>query len=219
MISGKQNLLTPAAFLLSSWALCSCGYALKQGGHNLLFDSEGVQTVYIEPFVNNSYKPGVENLVFNQVQRAIAISGNIRLVSARKEADAVLSGSVSSAGYGVAGSTFASGAIFPNGRIEKDSSAVTAAKAQTSIATSYSASLSCSFQLVKRPNRGRKPVNASRSLWGGGFSRSIGFPANNQLGIFGTTSHLINESEYERALKELAERVSFDLTENMFSMF
>ena len=45
------------------------------------------------------------------------------------------------------------------------------------------------------------------------------FPGNNQLGVFGTTSHLINESEFERALQELSERVALDMTENLFSMF
>jgi hypothetical protein len=56
-------------------------------------------------------------------------------------------------------------------------------------------------------------------LWSGGFSKSKPFPANNQLGVFGTTSALINESEFDRVLRDLAEGIAADMHESMLAGF
>lgn len=56
-------------------------------------------------------------------------------------------------------------------------------------------------------------------VWQSDFSRQRPFPSNNQLGVFGTTAALINDSEFDRALRENAAAMSNDLFESMLAIF
>ncbi|MEK6579060.1 MAG: hypothetical protein AABZ55_07515, partial [Bdellovibrionota bacterium] len=83
------------------------------------------------------------------------------------------------------------------------------------VAWEYQAALTCQFDLQRTVIApGKKPV-----IWTGGFSRSKPYPGSNQLGPPGTTSALINESEFERALSDLAENMMEDVHESMLAMF
>ena len=84
-----------------------------------------------------------------------------------------------------------------------------------SVAQSYSAGLSCTFTLKKiKRKEGENPI-----LWSNSFSKGKQFPSANQLDVPGTTSPLINQSEFERALGDLAPMIALDAEESMFSRF
>ena len=193
-------------------AQAACGYTL-QHTQNPLMDRYGVRRIYVSPLVNNTYKPGVENLVYNELIKVIAANGRVALVDRTEESDAVLSGQVTEASYSRSASTtadqlfpFSTGGSFPG---------VTRPSNNIEIASEYSAVLSASFRLnLNHAKPGQKEV-----LWSGNFRRAQPFPANNQLGSFGTTSSLINDSEFDRALRELAQSVMANLHESMLAMF
>ena len=79
----------------------------------------------------------------------------------------------------------------------------------------YVAVLGCDFTLRTIEGRG-VPVEV---LWKGGLSRSKPFPANNQLWSLGSTSALINESELERSLGDVAEQMGRDAVQSMLEDF
>jgi hypothetical protein len=204
-----NSLLSKAklAFILSGILLLqcvSCGYSL-QNTRNRLFEKEGIRKIYVSPLLNNTYKPGVENLVYNQLVRTISVNGKFILVQNAKEADAVLQGAVSTAQYGPAGTTPAEN-LFP----------FKSGPSDISVATEYSATLACVFTLLRQNTHSGK---ATVVIWSGDFSRSKPFPGNNQLGVYGTTSALINESEFDRALRDLAQNMMGDVQESMLVMF
>jgi hypothetical protein len=187
-----------------------CGYTLQQT-ENPLLSRHGVRRIYIAPLINDSYKPGVENVVYNELVKAIGAQGRVQVVDRAELADAVLNGSISQATYSRSASTTAD-QLFPTAatltHIERPSSNI-------AVATEYGASLSTSFVLsLREPKPGQRS-----NLWSGSFSRSQTFPGNNQLGPFGTTGHLINDSEFDRALRELAISISGNLQESMLAMF
>jgi len=189
--------------------LASCGYAL-QTSRSPLLEREGVRKVFVEPLTNNSYKPGVENLVYNALIRTLSSYKRVVLVSQREEADAILTGNVSGAGY--APSALAGvGGLNPAGLAAERSIPTK----DFSVASEYSASLSCAFALTRRnPQPGQRGA-----LWASTFTRTSPFPALNQLDVVGTTSALINESEFDRALRNMANSMMADLHESMLAMF
>jgi hypothetical protein len=184
---------------LVAYSQAGCGYRLRQGGDNILLEHEGVRRVFIQPFSNTSFHPGIENLVYNQVQKALMMSRSIELVGRVELADATLMGTVHSADYGLRSETTAPN-VFPKNT----------GPTSLVVATLYTANLHCSFVLVTKKNK---------TIWSGAYFDNMVFPANNQLGMFGKTSHLINQSEFERALQDLSERISMNMSENMFSLF
>ena len=196
-----------AFFLLGP--LMGCGY-MFQNSRNSVLEEQGIHSIYISPLINNTYKPGVENLVYNQVVKRIATHRRVGMTGKPENADVVLRGSVDYAEYVVASSSTAD-TIFPSGVIPS-----LTGPSDLVVATSYSAILRCTFSLVRsHPTRDKK----TGLLWASGFSKSKNFPGNNQLDIFGTTSPLINDSEFNRALRDIAEGIASDLHESMLSMF
>jgi hypothetical protein len=65
-----------------------------------------------------------------------------------------------------------------------------------------------------------KPKPSGRvALWSMGFSKQKTFPGANQVDVPGTTSVLINDSEFNRALSDLARNMMEDVHESMLAMF
>jgi len=167
-------------------------------------EPEGIPTVFIGPLFNNSYQPGVENVVYNAVVKYISMYKRVRLVSNRKDADAILTGTVTGASASP-GSHITGNQVRPFNTLSTD----------MLVATNYNAALTCKFSL----DRKRIKYGQSATYWVGELSRSMNYPANNQAGILGTTSTLINESEFERALGDLAELVAKDLHQAILDRF
>jgi hypothetical protein len=198
--------LAIAAFALLP-ALSGCGYTL-QGTRNEMLEREGIRTIYVAPLGNDTFKPGVENLVYNELIRTIAEHGRVRIVDRAEKADAVLKGTVSGAGYSASATTTAD-------RIITNGYAQPGASANQPVASEYQANLSVTFSLDRtHPGPGQ-----GTTLWTSNFSRAKVFPASNQLGPYGTTNALINESEFDRALGEIARNMMADLHESMLAMF
>lgn len=176
-----------------------CGYALQTNNNPLLY-RKGVEKIYINPVRNSTYQPGIDTIVYNAITRELLAKKKVVVVKEMSRADAVLSVSVNQAEYVASASTNAK-ALPPKGAAIRDES----------IATVYDAYLGCSFSLVKR--RGGK------NLWNSSFSRQKKFAGNNRIGTLGTTSALINDSEFERALSDLANNMMADVQEFMVAMF
>ncbi|MGE0615162.1 MAG: LPS assembly lipoprotein LptE [Bacteriovoracia bacterium] len=175
-----------------------------QTSSNPVLASRGVKKVYIQPIRNETYKAGVENVLYNAVLKRISTHAQVKIVHNREDADAILTGIVEAAAYNAAAGT--------NVRnLPGASPTFQAQPVPIDVASVYGANLACTFALSRTKNDER--------LWGSGFSRSRTFPANNQLGVLGTTSALINDSEFDRAISELADEIAGDVHESMFSMF
>ncbi len=188
----------------------SCGYAF-QTSHNPYSD-EGLNTLYIQHLANATPQPGVEDLVYNSLTRALLARGRWKLVASESAADVVLGGTVSAAAYSVANLQQVQSLLPALGQLFSTSSANIPAIA---VAQSYSAVLGYDLVLKRsRSKPGQSPV-----LWTHGFSKGKQFPSANQLDVPGTTAPLINQSEFERALTELSGLIATDAEESMFSRF
>lgn len=191
-------------------ALSGCGYTLQNSRSNELAEI-GIHRVFIAPLGNNSFKAGVEQVVFNSLQRTLTQGGRVKVVNRAEEADAVVEGVVIDARSTVSVSTPArqqrsAGDVALN---EED------AVGNVLVASEYLAYLECRFSLIKR-----KPREKERSqVWSGTFARARPFPGSNALGILGNTSGLINDTEFDRALFELARSMMGDVHESMLARF
>jgi hypothetical protein len=199
--------LLAGILLLSGSGVTGCGYSF-QNSHNPLEYREGIRRVYVSPVINNTYKPGVENLVYNQLIRIFSSHRRVAVVQDPEQADAVLQGTVVDALYaGGPGTTVIN--LNPQGLGQA------LPTAPFVISTIYTANLNCAFSLIRRNSLpGKKGI-----VWASSFARSKQFPASNQLDVPGTTSALINESEFDRALQDLAHSMMDDLHESMLAMF
>ena len=199
--AGKSLALVLLATLAHAGA--GCGYTL-QNSENPLRESEGVDRIYIAPVINNSYKPGVENVVYNSLVKNIAAHRRVLLVKHAEDADATLQGTVLTARFDEAASTSANN-LQP----------LNAGPSTVTITSAYNAILECNFTLLrKNPRLGQKGM-----IWNSNFSRAKPFPAANQLGVLGSTSALINDSEFDRALSDISENMMKDVHESMLAMF
>lgn len=174
-----------------------CGYAF-QGSQNRILEEHGIRKIYVEPLRNETFKAGVENTVYNALLRTIIAHGRVELVHSAEGADAIVRGSVMTAGYtGIAQDT------------ANKFQPINEGPDNILIFNRYNASLVCQFALVEK----------GRSLWSSSFSRDKVFAANTQLGVLGATSAIINDSEFDRSLRNLADSMMDDVHESMLAMF
>jgi hypothetical protein len=185
--------LKPLLLLLLVFS--SCGYTL-QNSRSPLGEKEGIRKIYIHPLVNNTYKVGVENAVFNALLKNLVAHRRVSIVGRPEEADGILEGTVTSAQY----TGYAATAI---------------GQPQRTVTSQYNATLACVFSLSRRnPLPNQKPV-----LWTGGFQRSKPFASAVQVGVRGETTAPLNESEFDRVLAELATGMVAEVHESMLAMF
>ncbi len=185
-----------------------CGYTLNNRRREELA-KVGVRTVFVKPIENNSYKPGVENSLYNHVVATLAATRSFRIVLSESEADAILVGSVINASTRVVASPLGS-QVFPSGRIK----GITGPSDRL-IASIYSLNLRSFFSL----NRTARSGQSGEVIWSAEFSRDQVYTGNNQLGPYGTTSALINESEFYRALELVGEAMATDIHESITARF
>jgi len=181
-----------------------CGYTL-QSSRSPLLEKENIRRIYVYPLTNNTYKAGVENLVYNSLIRTLATGRRVALVQHPEDADAFLRGSVTAA-QSVPSAATTADKLTPSGLGLSNA---------IKVATVYSASLACEFSLIRRV---AKPGQRG-TIWSSSFSRNKSFPASNQLDVPGTTTALINDSEFDRAISDLAESMMGDVHESMLAMF
>ena len=146
-------------------AISGCGYAL-QGTHSHELEKDGIRRIYVTTIRNDTYRPGVENVVYNELLQSLSAFKGIQLVTSPEDADAILSGTVSNADSTIAG-TGAAPSLNPAAL--GTSLPVLQPSFQTIyIATLYNAVLGVSFSLTRRnPKPGQKAT-----VWSGSFSRT-----------------------------------------------
>lgn len=197
--------LRPFGTLGLALALASCGYSLQTSDSSAL-DKEGIHRIYVRPMVNNTYKSGVENLVYNTLLRALSGNRRIQLVRSLEEADGIFSGTVNEARF------YSSAAV--TGDLLKPVG-TGGQFANLAVASEYTSTVHCSFALTRRLT----PPGKNPTVWSATFSRSKPFPASNQLGSLGTTSALINDSEFDRSLSDMVQSMMGDVRESMLARF
>jgi hypothetical protein len=195
LISQRIGLFLGVPVLL---VLGGCGYSLRTSRDPSRIKSLGVQKVYVRPVKNETYRPGVENAVYSQLVRMLSSTPGLRAVNRPEDADGELRATVHQARRSVSGEIKAS-ELNPKG----------VGSSTLLVASEFSALLECSFELSK----------PGRSLWSGQFTRARPFPANSQIGSLGSTGALINESEFDRALGEVASDMMADVRNSLIQDF
>jgi hypothetical protein len=209
----KNSLRIFAGLALAAWVgLSGCGYAIRNGKNGAL-EKEGVRKIYIAPVINDTFRYGIENVVYNSLVKSLRAYSGIRLVSEPTDADAVLTSRVIQAESRVNSTTFAKD-LSPKGLPTPDYFG------SILIATDYNAILTCSFELIRREPDPRDPNrHPAGKVWTGSFVRSKLYPGSNQLGVLGTTSGLINDSEFDRTIVDVSHDMMVDVREAMLSRF
>ena len=152
------------------------------------------------PVRNDSFKAGVEITVYNAIRKRIAQGGYVRIVDQRSQADGEIRATISSASYTPAGITTAD-QLAP----------VQTGPSNVQIASAYNVNMNISFEM--------ESLKTKKLLWSDAFVRQKSFSASTYLGSLGTTSALINESDFERTLGELSSSIVIDAEESMNSIF
>jgi hypothetical protein len=191
--------LKVALFFIILTSASGCGYTMQTSQSNLK-DEEGIESIYIEPFQNDTYKAGIENTVYNAFLRTVSSGRRVRIVKEKEQADAIVRGKVTAA-QSTPGAAVPADRLLPVGTGPKG----------FFVAIEYNATLSVQFELVRLVDK--------KTLWTSSFTRARSYPGNNQLGVRGTTSQLINESEFDRALGEMAEQMMGEVHESMLARF
>lgn len=185
------------------FSFSSCGYSLRTSNFPSKLSREGISRIYIHPVANDTFRPGIENVVFNAVMRSMGGTTGVRATSNLAQADAELFGTVTRVDRPVSGQSKAS-----------DLSPKNLGSSSILVAVEYQAVLDCTFVLKRR-----KAGVAPSEIWKGAFSRSKPFPGNNQIWSLGSTSALINDSELDRSLGDIAEQMGRDVVQSMLEVF
>jgi len=192
---GRWLVFGSALLSLTVWE--GCGYTLR-GNTRPFFEQNEIHTLYVAPVKNNSYKAGIEITVYNALRKRFAQGGYVRLVDSPVMADAEMDAWVIDASYTPAAITRAD-QIAPQG-VGPDN---------VQIASTYNVNLSVKFTLKGR----------GKELWSNELSRAKTFAATTYMGALGSTSALINESEFEQTLNELSTSLVTDAEESINTLF
>ncbi len=187
-----------AALSMVSSGLAGCGYSLR-GATRPFFENHNIRTLYVTPVKNNSYKAGVEITIYNALRKRVSQGGYVRLVDNPADADAQIEAAVMQADYAPSAITSAD-QIAP----------LLTGPSNILIASSYQVSLQVKFNLYDRDKK---------SLWGQILSRTESFQATTFNGPLGSTSGLINESEFDRSLGNLSSAIVTDAEESINTIF
>lgn len=177
-----------------------CGYHMR-GAERPFFKIHNVNTLYVHPVQNNSYKAGVEITVYNAIRKRFSQGGYIRLVDKPDQADAKISATVNEAAYSPLAITTADKIPYVG---------TNSGPGSVQIASSYSVKLSVAFSLTDEKGAG---------LWSDVVTRNKSFAASNYMGTLGSTSALINEGEFERTLNDLSVSIATDAEESINTLF
>ena len=177
----------------------SCGYTLR-GNTRPVFDRYGIKTLYIPPVKNESYKAGAEITLYNAMRKQWARGGYVQIIDDPHLADATLSATIVDASYSPSAITTAD-------QLQGNNTGPNTVQ----VASSYDVTLRVRFNL--------KEMKTGKTLWGDTIVRDKNFAATTFLGTLGSTSALINDSDFERTLSDMSVALVSDAEELINSIF
>ncbi|MBI2606061.1 MAG: hypothetical protein HYW49_08280 [Deltaproteobacteria bacterium] len=197
---GAKSRRAALASISLAFALSACGYSWQT--RNNPWKSQGIEKVYINIMTNNSLRAGAEVPFTSAFVKAFSRGNKVRVVSRPEDADAVVDAVLDSVSASISSST-----TVPS---------LTADIAATDlsdmvIATEYVAKANVTVNLVRRSD-GTQLISQS-------FDRVKVFPGNNRFGLPGTTSVLINDSQQQLALNEIAQVIASDAYDTILEAF
>ncbi len=158
----------------------------------------GIHKIYVSQFRNLTFRPGIEQLFTTAMVREIGRSRSFELVNNEKDADAVLSGVVSSME-----SSPSSTQTFKLPRTGQEPRSV-------QIASEYSASVTCSIELQD---------HHGHQLFSQIVSGSKVHPGTASMGDAGATAPLVIDSEQRLAVQFLASQMMASVYQRMIDTF
>ncbi|MBS1958875.1 MAG: hypothetical protein JST80_05315 [Bdellovibrionales bacterium] len=188
-----------ATFLALSFS--GCGYHLR-GNTREFFNDHHIQTIYVAPARNNSFKAGVEITLYNALRKKIALGGYVKIVDSPNDADARIASAIQDAAY----SPYATAGV----QSLSPTSTALDRPGDLYVASLYEAKLRVQFKLSDRRDT---------TLWSDELTRTKRFSASTFFGGQGSTSALINESEFERTLSDLFVSIVTDAEESINTAF
>jgi hypothetical protein len=180
--------------------LAGCGYQWQR--KSTAWSNRGVHRVFVRSLLNNTLISGVEVPFSSALLREFARGERIGLVTDENAADALVTGIVN-----VVSSQ-------PNSQTTVDViSNQPAAKSLTDfvIASDYLVTATVTVRL-ERPKTGEV-------LWTQTFTQAKIYPGGNRFGQEGSTSSLINSSQEQLALSDIAQIIASDAYDTMLEAF
>lgn len=193
--------LAGAALALSILA-GGCGYSW-QGNANP-WAAKGVKTIYVRSLRNDTLHSGAEVSFTSALVKVLSRGTKIQLVADEKLADGVIEGTVDTI------LNAPSGPGTTVGQLTKNPSQI-GTLADVPIAGDYIATASITVTLLRNSDHS--------TLWHQGFTQSKIYPGNNRYGASGNTSALINASQQQFAINEIAQFIARDVYDAMFEAF
>ncbi len=177
-----------------------CGYHWQQKINP--WKNRGIEKVYVEILKNNSLKAGAEVPFTSALVKMFSRGNKVRVVSEPTAADAIVQGAIDSI----------SSSIGPRSTVPTLTTDPQAATiSDMLVATEYQVSAALTVTLVDQKSKS--------VLWSQGFSGNKFYPGNNRFGLVGNTSALINDSQQQLALQDIAQILASDVYDTMLEVF
>ena len=186
-------------FLLVFVSACS-GYRWQDKSNP--WAEKGYHKVYVSIMLNNSLRSGAEVPFTSAFVRAFSRGNKLRVVSDEGDADILVNANLDN----IASEIISSTRVVD---ITKDASAE--ALSDVMVATDYIAKASVTVRFVTK--------KTNETLIEQKFERSKIYQGNNRFGKLGTTSALINDSQFQVALNEVARSIAADAYDTMLESF
>ena len=168
-----------------------------------------IKTVYIKIISNNSLRAGEEVHFTSAFVKTFSRGNKLKVVNDSKNADVVVNASIENIASTISSSTNVPTLTQDKVASQKLSDMV--------VATEYIATATVAVQLTKGENNLNPKIPSVLLVQN--FTRQKIYPANTQFGLPGTTSVLINDSQFQLALNEIATGISADAYDTMLEYF
>lgn len=182
----------------SALLLSACGYQF-QGRRNPLKEL-GIERIYVEQFRNETYRPGVEQLFSSAMIREIQKSRAFTLVNDKTQADAIMTGVITTADS-VISSPRQVNIIDPKTGLTVK---------QVDVAAEYNAVVQCDVRLTDPDGR---------VIFAQAASGNKIHPGSTDVGPQGATVSLINDSEQRLAIQFIASQMMAGVYQRMIDAF
>ncbi|HRK03092.1 MAG TPA: LPS assembly lipoprotein LptE [Oligoflexia bacterium] len=180
-----------------------CGYNWQ--GTSNLWAKEKIEKIYIRTLDNKTLTAGVETFFTSAIIREFSKGRRLTITTSEGDADAVLWGTIESVD-----NTGSPGADIELGQVSTESGA--GQLDRVPIFSEYVATAFLNINLTRRRD--------GEVVWNGGFGHpGYQYPGSARFGLPGTTSSLINDSQFKLALEEVAKTIATDVHDTLLERF